>query len=163
MDPCPNCATMQTYSEQVLADFENSEREVRRLRRTVTRLENEAKEKARKQRDGVVLEELAAYWRTVCNHPRALVPLDGIRAEKAWARLTQEPKSFTLEQLKRACDGAGEFPYVGPGGRSRTGTAKQRFDDLELICRDEKTVERFIELADMADAERAAAAGEPEW
>ena len=151
MSNCPSCEAMQNYSEVVIGDLQNAEAEIRRLRRQVTRLKNELDVRAQRTRDGAIIEEIADYWRERCDHPRATVPIDGARAEAVWARLTQKPEPFTVEQIKRGIDGAKRWPYVGPHGRSQTGNAKQRFDDLELICRNEKILDNFIKLAGMAE------------
>jgi aminopeptidase N len=139
-------------ADAIEVDLQNAEVVIRNLRRQITRLENDAEREVAKKRDGKLIEDIAAYWRETCGHPKAKVSMDGKRADAIWARLTQKPKAFSVDELKRAVYGCSLFPYVGQGGRVRAGTPKQRFDDLELICRDEKSVERFIELADMEDA-----------
>lgn len=166
---CDECKTWQARAEQerhraeaIEIDLQNSEVVVRSLRRQITTLQNEKERDLQAQRDSSAINEVADEWRRLCNHPKAKVSVGGKRAEAVWARLTQRPESFTVTQLKRAVYGCSLYPYVGQGGRVRRGTPKQRFDDLELIMRDEKTVERFIELADRHDAERGATDGEGE-
>ena len=44
------------------------------------------------------------------------------------------------------------MPFVGPQGRQATPErGAKRHDDLELVCRDETTVERFIGYIDQAE------------
>jgi hypothetical protein len=160
---CPNCTQLRGTIRALEGERDDLEKELRGKRRHVSALKNAIEKQAHKVRDAQVIEDIAQYWRDTCGHPRAAVSVDGIRAEAVWQRLTQEPRACTPDEIKRAIYGCSLFPYVGQGGRVRAGTPKQRFDDLELICRDEKRIEGFIELADREDERKRAGEGEPEW
>jgi hypothetical protein len=58
-----------------------------------------------------------------------------------------------VEALMEAIDGLALVPFVGAQGRTATGTAKQRHDDLTLVFRDEVTVERFRGYVASAESE----------
>jgi hypothetical protein len=88
------------------------------------------------------IREVLEYWIATCHKSsRTKIPMDGVRAQKVRSRLNQK---FTVEDLKLAIDGAAAKPFVGPKGRVATQEPGcRREDDLELILRDEKYVERF--------------------
>ena len=52
-----------------------------------------------------------------------------------------------LERVLRAIYGAYRFPYVAKGGRAASGPESARYDDFELILRDEVNVLKFEKLA----------------
>lgn len=72
-----------------------------------------------------------AYWRETCHHETAR--LSGDRRAKIAARIKE---GRTLDELKRAIDGAAVGAYVNDKGH--------RFDDIELICRNGSKLESFI-------------------
>lgn len=79
--------------------------------------------------------EVFDYWRVVMNHPQAIL---GPRREGA---ITGRLKhGFTVERLKQAVDGCKKNPAYSEGANDRNTV----YDDIELICRDEKHVEAFI-------------------
>jgi hypothetical protein len=150
---CERCATL----ERLLADSQDSERE---MAETISALQRQMIRTARAEQ--ATRNELnrvretsprAQQVRGVCDHwqkthPRAKCPANGKRWQKVDARLRD---GFTADQLVKAVDGCMRFPFVAAGGRRSSGKQAERYDDLELICRDEATVERFIELADRVD------------
>ena len=74
------------------------------------------------------------YWRRVMEHPRAA--FDGKRQRAVKARLAD---GYSVDDLKRAIDGCAQTPHnMGENERH------QRFDDLELICRNAGQVDRFM-------------------
>jgi hypothetical protein len=102
------------------------------------------------------IREVMEYWVVVCHKSsRTKIPIDGVRAQKVRSRLNQK---FTVEDLKLAIDGAAAKPFVGPRGRVATNEpGTRREDDLELILRDEKYVERFQGYA--REAQKASGPG----
>lgn len=78
-----------------------------------------------------------AYWQTTLGHPTA--KFGGKRERAVKARLAD---GYTVEQLKQAVDGCSRTPHnMGQNDRG------ERYDDLELICRDTSHVDRFIRNA----------------
>jgi hypothetical protein len=140
--------------EQAREDRKALERELRAKRRRITELE---RDKAREResyehRDRV--EAVHSYWqrRTGCKgalsparfdavrgileQQRLEVPANGGRARKVLAY--EYPADF-----KRAIDGAWFDHFV----KARKNGTEQHFMDLELICRDGKNFEEFMERA----------------
>lgn len=77
------------------------------------------------------------HWKRVMGHPKAL--LDPKRKRAVQARLDE---GRTPEDLMLAVDGCARTPHnMGENDRH------QRFDDLELICRNGPQVERFMRNA----------------
>lgn len=74
------------------------------------------------------------HWRKVMGHPDAKAVAK--RRKAVAARLKE---GYTVEQLKAAIDGCSKTPHnMGQNDRH------ERYDDLELICRDGAHVERFL-------------------
>lgn len=96
------------------------------------------------------IRDVMEYWIKVCHKSaRTKIPMDGVRAQKVRSRLNQD---FTVEDLKLAIDGCARLPFVGPKGRvASQEPGCRREDDLELILRDEKYVERFMGYARVAE------------
>lgn len=91
--------------------------------------------------------ELFDYWRERCGHEQAKLTSD--RRTKLRARLRD---GYTPERIMRAIDGAAAFPFVVDGQRCATGAPAQRFDDLELICRNGSKLEAFERRAPELEA-----------
>jgi hypothetical protein len=92
---------------------------------------------------------LCDHWRLVCNHERSKTPPGSDR----WNAVRKMLEHFSIFEVKQAINGAARFPYVVDARRREQGSKKQRFDDLTLICRDVRQVERFMELALDEDGE----------
>ena len=75
--------------------------------------------------------ELFEYWQATCGHPNAKPSQD--RLSKIRARLRE---GYPPQQIRTAIEGAARAPYVNDNG--------QRFDDIELICRNASKLEAFI-------------------
>lgn len=106
----------------------------------------DALEELEPEADGVA-EGLVEHWRQACGHPGAS---SKGRVEKVRARLREK---FTPDQIREAIDWVAKHSYVTAAGRAKTGTRAERFDDLELICRNPIKLERFIELAQDDDGD----------
>lgn len=82
------------------------------------------------------------YWRTTMNKPRAV--LDVKRRKVIEARLAD---GYDAETLCRAVDGCRHsLWHQGANDRAK------KFDDLELICRDAKHVDEFLDIAANGEA-----------
>lgn len=80
----------------------------------------------------VQVRQVFEHWQRVMGHPKSA--LDAKRERVIRARL----KSYSVADLCRAVDGCAATPYnMGENERG------QRFDDIELICRDASHVDRF--------------------
>ena len=139
---CDKCAHWQEHAERrrsameaALTDLENAEVSLRSERRTVTRLKGEI---AKLQDDLVAKDEVQAvfdYWKKNLRADSKRVILGPKRKEKIVARLKE---GYGVEDLLKAVDGAKLDAFEKDG---------KRYDDLELILRDETKVERFMATA----------------
>jgi hypothetical protein len=104
------------------------------------------------------IREVLEYWIVRCHKSsRTKVPMDGVRAQRVRSRMNQ---GFKVEDLKLAIDGCALKPFVGPMGRvGENVPGTKREDDLELILRDEKYVERFQGYAREAEKAQGKAIG----
>lgn len=101
-----------------------------------------AEQRIRGNGHATTVHELFDYWRHTCNHEKA--KLDGKRFKKIAARLAE---GYPPEKIRQAIDGAARLPYMTERGRAASGSPRQRFDDVELICRSGEKLERFAALA----------------
>jgi hypothetical protein len=129
---CPDCASWRRKFDALLLDFENAEMELRGKRREITRLKSELAQQNEQMVEAPVIQAVFDYWRLRCRKGRKSVKLGDKRRAAIKGRLRD---GYTPKQIRIAIDGAvvGAFEKDG-----------KRFDDLELICRDEVTLERFI-------------------
>jgi hypothetical protein len=129
---CPDCASWQRKFDGLLVDFENAEVELRAKRREITRLKSELATQNEQMVEAPLISAIFDYWRLQCRKGRKSVKLGDKRRAAVKGRLRD---GYTPKQIRIAIDGAvvGAFEKDG-----------RRFDDLELICRDEVTLERFI-------------------
>jgi hypothetical protein len=82
-------------------------------------------------------QQVFEHWQQVLDHPKAVFA--GKRERAVRARLKE---GRSVEDLKLAIDGCAKTPHnLGQNDRG------ERYDDLELICRDDSNVERFIRNA----------------
>jgi len=116
----------------LLVDYENLQTDLTVKRRELNRVKGELARMLAPQQPGEV-EEVFAYWRRVCRGEKSKCVLGPKRREKIAARLKE---GYTVQELKRAIDGAAAHPYTSPDGK--------RFDELELIMRDETKVDDFM-------------------
>lgn len=96
---------------------------------------------------------LLQHWQKTCGHPRAKIPLDGVRADAIRKMLKAK---YTPEQLRAVIDAAAEQPWMGDYGQRHPtpGEGRKRRDELTLICRDEKHVEDLLRLGTGANTLR---------
>lgn len=134
--------------EDAVKDLErrlkNEERTVAKLRADLERAQTGG-ESGDDAEDLKTASRLFDHWRESCHHGNAQVLFTDDRKRKVRARLRESPDAAAL--IVKAIDAVAAYPFVVDGGRSSTGTTRQRFDDLELICRTRANVERFAALA----------------
>jgi hypothetical protein len=84
--------------------------------------------------DAHAVADLFAYWQQQCNHAKAKLSPERRRAIGARLR-----EGGTPEEIRTAIEGAARAAHVNDQG--------QRFDDIELICRNRSKLESFIARA----------------
>ena len=87
------------------------------------------------------IKNLFSYWQQVIGKPKA--KLDSKRRGK----ISQALQSYSFDQLKLAIDGCASSKYHM--GENDSGKA---YNDIELIFRDAKHVEQFIEYQQCSDS-----------
>ena len=118
----------------IRVDLENAEASLRVERRKVTELRKQLEDKAVGTDFSPEIQQAFDYWRRRCNHPRAKLGLE--RAAAVKARLKS---GHSLLDVMRAIDGAAWDAFVN----EETG---KKYDELELICRNEVKFDRFEEV-----------------
>ena len=80
--------------------------------------------------------EVFDYWAVVMEHPRTKFDPDDKRIKAVIKRLQA---GYTVDDLKAAVDGCAKTPHnMGENERG------QRYDGLNVICKDGDNVDRFI-------------------
>jgi len=140
---CPNCGILNEPAMELLVNkadaLKDAERELVGKRSQIRRMRNEADQ----QREMDPLREEAQmifdYWRS------RLAPgareFSGKRLDAVLARLRA---GHSVDHIKKAIDGCAAKPYVTSNGRQPKGETDERQDELELICRSEAHLRRFI-------------------
>jgi hypothetical protein len=128
---CQHCSWHRKY-ELLEIDFQNLEIDLRGKRREIASLKAELSKQYAQAVEAPLIQALFDYWRLSCRAGRKTVKLGEKRRKVIQARLRE---GYTAGQLRRAIDGAvvGAFEKDG-----------KRYDDLELICRDEVKLDSFI-------------------
>lgn len=137
---------------EVGGDLHRAEKELRSKRAQIEKLKKTLREQQADDPRFDEAREVFDYW-VAALKKRKNTEFDGERCGLVLARLKG---GATVDELKRAIDGCAAFPYVTNNGRSATGEKRQRYDDLELICRHASKVDAFIKLADVVEEERRA-------
>lgn len=154
------CSECERTRAAAAIDIQNLQADVMAKNRQIGKLKAELEEHIGRSPLSADINEICEAWRTKCGHPKAKTPLNGARALKVKARLGDK---FTKDDLLQAVEGASKFPYVVNGRRSQAGESHERFDDLELICRNEKQVEGFMKLAGQRKESRYIASARMYW
>lgn len=141
--------SLQEQNNELAKDRDLADRECRRLRKEADLLRRELAESREADPRSQAIREVLDYWvKALGKRSNVKVPAGGKRWNAVRARLNE---GFSVDALKKACDGCAARPYVGPKGRQATkGPGANLHDGIELICRDETTVERFIGYAEEA-------------
>lgn len=116
--------------ELIGIDLQNAEASLRVERRKVTELRKLLEDKAVGTDFAPEIQAAFDYWRRRCNHERAKLGTE--RANAVKARLKS---GHTLLEVFRAIDGAAFDAFVSESGK--------RYDELELICRNEVKFDGF--------------------
>lgn len=123
-----------------------------RRRRAVERKNKMLEDEAREAREGspemAVAKAIFRYWVDKTQRDAKRTKFGDKRQSVVLARLRE---GHAPERIMRAVDWVAMRPFVTDAGRATTGKATQRFDELELVCRNEVNVERFARLADAID------------
>lgn len=148
---CPACGTYMAEYGEVLkrnrlledaqVDLQNS---LTAKRAEVTRLKRDRNENLNDPYMRYA-EQVYEHWRQKLA-PKAR-EFTGKRLQAVLARLKAvelEDVEDRVKELLLAVDGCAEKPYVTERGRSRTGKPDERQAELELICRSDGHVMRFI-------------------
>lgn len=81
--------------------------------------------------------QVFAHWQITLKHPKAVFTAEREKIINKWL------KSYSVEELKLAVEGCTKSPFhMGDNDRH------QRYDDLEVILKNSKNIEKFIALAE---------------
>lgn len=144
---------LQEQNNELAKDRDLADRECRRLRLEADRLRSELRQVREEDPRSKLIREVCDYWIAALGKTkRTKCPVNGARWNRVRARMND---GYSVPQLKAAIDGCAKRPYVGPHGRQATDDrGAKRHDDLELICRDETTVERFTSYTELPAQEK---------
>lgn len=139
-DQCPHCAEHVQARLEAERDLMGVERDLRRTRREATTLRNELTKRMMTAPNNVAAEALFRYWLSRLEKNPKQCTFGEVRRKKVLARLQEKEATY----IARAIDGLAVSFYTAPNGK--------RFDDLELVCRDEVKLEGFYETAERTKA-----------
>lgn len=95
-------------------------------------------------------EEVFNHWREVMGHPQAKFSAGDDRSKKV---IQQLKAGYSVDDLKLAVDGCAKTPHnMGDNDRG------QRYDGLNVICKNGDNVDRFIRTARNPDLTRMSSA-----
>jgi hypothetical protein len=147
---CDECGAVLPYVEALRREnaelrewAESCEADLRVKRMQNGRLRKELEGEADADELNEDAREVFDYWKATVA-PKARV-FKSKRRDNVLARLRE---GATVDELKEAVDGMAARPYVNGNGRSPVGKPDQRYDDLEVVCRDEQHVTRFRRIAE---------------
>jgi hypothetical protein len=128
---CADCERLQVALDAALMDLEAARAEVGSLRRQLGAAFSKQSKDRKQHPHYDTAVRLFEFWQEECGHPRAQM---GPKRERAiLARLDD----YTPRDIAKAVRGAAVAAYVDERG--------VKHDDIELICRDEVKLEKFIE------------------
>lgn len=148
----PEAEAVRSEYEQVLmevrVELQDSEAERKRLLRKTKALETElTKQRGKDSRDNGDQEFFDLWVRETKRDPKRTVYGEERQKVIRRARDTMAHHADGDGECRRAIVGVGKFPYVVDGRRSPTGKPNQRYDEFELILRNEVNIEKFAQLA----------------
>lgn len=144
---CPRCAETRDEAETQVGAIE---REIRKYRTKVTKLERAAERDEVKRRDGAVWKQILEAWREA--FPGKKVRSTDIKSARATKVFLRLERGASIEDCLDAIEGARQFPYVVFGKRQKSGSRSDLADDLEHIM----AVNRDHEFDFLADVGRKA-------
>lgn len=141
---CEDCQRQKEEAARANLHLDDAEKELRQYRAKVRRLENErAKERMLYKRRNEI-EAVFDEWKKACNHKRSKLTPD--RFDAIQAKLEMD---YSTADISYAIAFIAAFPFVVNAERKSRGRPTQRYDDIELICRTGKNLERFANLGYM--------------
>lgn len=126
-------AQWKTAARSAEIDAQNAEIELRVMRRRLKAIEHQTEQKVMQSRRAGDVQIVFDYWRTTCGHERSR--LGAKRAQAVDAVLAM---GYTVDELKEAIDGLAVAAFEKDG---------KRYDDLELVCRNEVQVDKYRDAA----------------
>ena len=126
---CVQCADLAARLAGADTDLELVTRENTRLLRRIDALQRDRDAERLNDPQRAEILDVFDYWREKCRHPNAR--FDGARFDLIKARL----RTFTVDELKQAIDGAAVDAYVDAKGK--------RHDRLGLVFESAERVEDF--------------------
>jgi hypothetical protein len=129
---CIGCRQRDSVIEAMGTDLILVEKALRNERRKVKVLEAELKQQRQEAPEAQMVKALYKLWVDLTNRDKKRTKL-GEKREKAVLKALR--MGYAYEDLADAIRGGSRFAYTNPEGK--------RFDDLELILRDEVKIERF--------------------
>lgn len=133
-DGCPDCARLAETNLLLQGDLNNAEKSLRDERRAVAALKRKLDDLREADPNMQSAKLVFAYW--VDKTGRNKGAKFGEKRQEAVLKMLK--LGYSVADLKRAIDGA-----CLPGGAFVNDETGKRYDDLELICRDETKVDRF--------------------
>jgi hypothetical protein len=141
IETCAACAQQKRRADSIAIDLDNAEVGMRALRREVARLKGELAKERKADPNFETAERVYLYWKERLS-PRSRA-FGEDRQKAVLARLNE---GYTELELKKAVEGAKVDAYTDAKGKTH--------NDLELICRSDRMVRRFITAYEAAVAER---------
>ena len=135
------------------AKLEDTEAALAKECRTSQALRNQLSAQKRRAANAEQVRDVLDYWHRKCrgSSARVKVPVDGKRGDAVRKMLA----TFSVDELKEAVDGAAAFPFQHYDRRfCEAGPNRERRDDLDFICADERRVEKLRDLIGMDHAHR---------
>lgn len=137
LEGCPGCAVERAARKDAVADLLAAERVMRNQRRRISALETELAERRHQSNEMGPAKALFAYWVERLDKSDTRTKFGEKRQKAVIGRLRD---GYPPEYIARAIDGLA----VGAYTNESTG---MRYDDLELVCRNEVNLERFHRIA----------------
>ncbi len=143
---CEGCARYRDQLTAMTVDLQNLEVDLRVQRRVAAALKAEMTRRDREEISQAEVEEVFEHWQRVFGKQRSRLGEE--RQKKIRARIRE---GHSVEELKWAVDGChGDAWWQGENSRG------YRCEDVADILRNEKRVDRFLELRDEQRVRRAA-------
>lgn len=126
-------AKWKTAAAAADLDAQNAEMELRVMRRRLKAMEKQAEQKVKQGARAGDVQTIFDYWRATCGHERARLGAKRTQAVDAILAM-----GYTVDDVKEAIDGLAATAFEKDG---------KRYDDLELVCRNEVQVDKYRDAA----------------
>lgn len=134
---CKRCEDERKRADAIAGDLDMADKEVRSLRRRVTRLETELRKQTTEAPEMGAVRQIYDIWVDVTERDPRRTKLGEKRTKIILARIRE---GYHPDYIAWAVCGLPLSAYTNPD----TGV---RYDDIELVCRDEVHLERFYAAA----------------